>query len=50
MRDPMAVATNLQLVSESGELLQPTTAVLHFNQFVRRLPWQDEVRRMLQVA
>ena len=50
MRDPMAVATNLQLVSESGELLQPTAAVLHFNQFVRRLPWQDEVRRMLQVA
>jgi len=50
MKDPMALATNLQLVSESGELLQPTAAALHFNQFVRRLPWQDEVRRMLKVA
>ncbi len=50
MRDPMSLMTNLQLVAENGEVLKPIAAALHFNQFVRRLPWQDEVRRLLHAA
>jgi hypothetical protein len=48
MVDPMRVVTNMQLLSREGNLLPATEAALHFNQFVRRLPWQDEVRRLLK--
>ena len=50
MADPMAVITNLQLVTPDGQVLASTAAALHFNQFVRRLPWQEEVRRLLRAA
>ena len=50
MSDPMSVISNLQLLAENGEVLQAAAAALHFNQFVRRLPWQDEVRRLLKTA
>ena len=50
MADPMSLITNLQLVTADGRVLPATTAALHFNQFVRRLPWQDEVRRLLRTA
>ena len=48
MVDPMCVSTNLQLVNMHGDVLAASEAALHFNQFVRRLPWQDEVQRLLQ--
>jgi len=44
----MRVITNMQLVSVDGRPLAAIDAALHINQFVRRLPWQDEVRRLLQ--
>lgn len=48
MVDPMRVVTNMQLVNVDGGLLTAADAALHINQFVRRLPWQEEVRRLLQ--
>jgi len=48
MVDPMRVVTNMQLVALDGHVLPATEAALHFNQFVRRLPWQEEVRRLLK--
>jgi hypothetical protein len=48
MVDPMRVSTNMQLLDVDGDVLAATQAALHFNQFVRRLPWQDEVRRLLK--
>ena len=50
MADPMCVVTNMQLLNRDGEVLPATEAALHFNQFVRRLPWQEEVRRLLKTA
>ena len=50
MADPMCVVTNMQLLNRDGEVLPATEAALHINQFVRRLPWQDEVRRLLKTA
>jgi len=50
MVDPMSLITNLQLVTADGRVLPAAAAALHFNQFVRRLPWQEEVRRLLQAA
>lgn len=47
MVDPMRVLTNLQLVNTHGHVLAASEAALHFNQFVHRLPWQEEVRRLL---
>lgn len=49
MVDPMRVVTNLQLLALDGKVLPASEAALHFNQFVRRLPWQDEVRRLLKI-
>ena len=48
MVDPMSVVTNMQLLSLDGRILPTTEAALHINQFVRRLPWQEEVRRLLK--
>ncbi len=48
MVDPMQVVTNMRLLSGDGQVLTPSDAALHFNQFVRRLPWQEEVRRLLK--
>jgi hypothetical protein len=48
MVDPMRVVTNLQILNLDGRVLPATEAALHFNQFVRRLPWQEEVRRLLK--
>ena len=50
MADPMSLTTNLQLVTADGRVLPSVAATLHFNQFVRRLPWQDEVTRLLRTA
>jgi hypothetical protein len=48
MVDPMRVSTNMRIVNMNGDVLNSSEAALHFNQFVRRLPWQDEVRRLLK--
>jgi hypothetical protein len=48
MVDPMRVMTNMQLVNIDGDVLAASEAALHFNQFVRRLPWHEELRRLLQ--
>ena len=48
MVDPMQVVTNMRLLSGDGQVLTASDAALHFNQFVRRLPWQEEVRRLLK--
>lgn len=50
MVDPMCVATNVRLLDRDGGVLPAVEAALHFNQFVRRLAWQDEVQRLLQAA
>jgi hypothetical protein len=50
MTDPMSVITNLQLITETGDILSAPTAALRFNQFIRKLPWQLEVRRLLMTA
>ena len=50
MVDPMSLVTNMRLVSVDGQVLTASDAALHFNQFVRGLPWQDEVRRLLQTG
>ncbi|MEP6503070.1 MAG: hypothetical protein ABJD97_07065, partial [Betaproteobacteria bacterium] len=50
MSDPMSLVTNLQLVTADGDVLPAMAAALHFNQFVRRLPWQQEVQRLLKTA
>jgi hypothetical protein len=50
MVDPMCVVTNVRLLDGAGVVLPVAEAALHFNQFVRRLPWQDEVQRLLQAA
>lgn len=47
MVNPMQVLTNMQLVNTEGAVLADSEAALHFNQFVHRLPWQAEVRRLL---
>jgi hypothetical protein len=46
----MAVLTNMRLLHPDGRVLPRTEAALHINQFVRRLPWQDEVTRLLKSA
>ena len=48
MVDPMGVTTNMQLVNREGIVLPASEAALHINQFVRRLPWQEEVNRLLK--
>lgn len=50
MADPMGVVSNVRLLDGDGLVLPATAAALHFNLFLRRLPWQDEVRRLLRTA
>lgn len=50
MVNPLCVTTNMQLLNREGNILPAAEAALHINQFVRRLPWQEEVRRLLQLA
>ena len=48
MVDPMHVVTNMKLIDDKGGVLPAVEAALHINQFVRRLPWQEEVNRLLK--
>lgn len=45
--DPLAVVTNVHLVSERGEALSSMASVLHLNGILHQLPWQHEVGRLL---
>lgn len=50
MADPMGVATNLRLVGQSGEVLAAHEAAITISRWVRQIPWQDEVWRVMQAA
>lgn len=50
MVDPMAVMTNMRLLDGDGDVLPATEAALHINQLVRKIPWQQQVSRMLSMA
>jgi hypothetical protein len=47
MADPMAVVTNLRLISHEGEALTRFESARHINIIVHQLPWQQEVERAL---
>ena len=47
MMDPMALITNLQFVSQEGEVLAPLESVRQLNEIVHMLPWQQEVQQAL---
>lgn len=47
MADPLAVMTNLRLVSEDGDTLTHYESARHINGIVHKLPWQGEVERVL---
>jgi hypothetical protein len=48
LADPMGVVTNLQFLDAHGEALAPRDLVVHLNEIVHALPWQNEVCRALQ--
>jgi len=50
MVDPMCVLTNMRLLGNDGDVLGANQAALYLNQFVRNLPWQDEVMRMIHAS
>jgi hypothetical protein len=45
--DPMSVVTNVRLIGDAGEVLTAQQAARFFNEMLRSLPWQQEVRRAL---
>lgn len=47
--DPMALITNMQLVSADGDVLAPMESVRQLNEIVHTLPWQGEVQRALSM-
>lgn len=50
MVDPMCLVTNLRLVNADGEVLTAMESALQLNRWVRELPWQDEVWKVLRSA
>jgi hypothetical protein len=48
MADPMSVVTNLRPTTRDGAPLPPYLAAVHLNALVHKLPWQDEVERVLR--
>lgn len=50
MADPMSLVTNLRLVGQQGEVLTVCESARYLNEFVRRLPWQHEVRSLLRCS
>lgn len=47
MADPFGMVTNLRLLDERGEALSQTQVAVHLQQIVHALPWQHEVKRVL---
>jgi hypothetical protein len=50
LADPMAVVTNLRLVGQAGQVLDPYESALHINVIVQGLPWQQAVQSALDTA
>jgi hypothetical protein len=48
MSDPFDLTTNLCLVDERGRTLSGHERAVSLNELVHRLPWQNEVRRVLR--
>ena len=48
MADPLAVITNVRLLSPQGTVLTPLEAAPLLNDLVHALPWQTEVQRALE--
>jgi hypothetical protein len=48
LADPLALVTNLWLLDPAGQVLSPMQAAPHLNGIVHALPWQDEVRRVIE--
>lgn len=47
LADPMAVVSNMRLLGDAGEELDPLSSARHLNAIVHGLPWQDEVGQVL---
>jgi hypothetical protein len=45
----MMMTSNLRLIGSEGEVLTAHEAAPHLNRFVRSLPWQAEIWRMLEL-
>lgn len=50
LADPMSLVTNLQLLNEAGEVLAPMESALELNGLVHGLPWQSQVRQVLEAG
>jgi hypothetical protein len=50
MADPMCVVTNLRLIGREGEVLTALESARFLNEIVHALPWQNEVKRVMQVG
>ena len=48
MADPLAVITNVRLLTAQGTVLTPLEAAPLLNDLVHALPWQTEVQRALE--
>lgn len=46
--DPLSLVTNVQFLSDDGEVLAPMESVRQLNEIVHSLPWQHEVQRLLK--
>jgi hypothetical protein len=43
LADPMAVLSNVALVDEAGEALDPREQLVHLNDMIHALPWQERL-------
>lgn len=48
LADPLALVTNLWLLDPLGQVLSPMQAAPRLNSIVHALPWQAEVRRVIE--
>jgi hypothetical protein len=50
MVDPLNFMTNVRVLGSNGDVLSSTEAALHYIRFAQRLPWQDQVLRILEAT
>lgn len=43
LADPMAVVSNVALVDEDGEAIDPREQIVHLNDMIHALPWQERL-------
>jgi len=48
LADPLALVTNVWLLDTAGQVLSPMQAAPRLNEIVHQLPWQEEVRRVIE--